>query len=116
MNPNFKIITGGVSTATIARKLYFNGNYEQAKFQLIKILDIEPENWASRLMLAVCYFNTAELAAAMRSFKFICEKCPISELKLKAAEGLEACNAKMVKAPEHFIATLLSSPPHRSAG
>jgi thioredoxin-like negative regulator of GroEL len=84
-----------VSVALNALNLYRSGNYKDAVVHLLEILDMEPKNWDARLMLGACYFKTEQFASAQRAFRFIYEKCPISDTKSRALEGMQAANFKI---------------------
>ena len=89
-----------VSVAVNALKFYRDGDYKQSITQLLQVLDMEPNNWQARLMLGACYYKTAQFSAAQRAFRFLYDKCPDSDLKRKAMEGVQASTAKLQKSEE----------------
>ncbi|MBX9571871.1 MAG: tetratricopeptide repeat protein [Candidatus Obscuribacterales bacterium] len=84
-----------VSVALNAIKHYQAGNYKQAIDSLQLVLDCEPENWDARLMLGACFYKSGQYVSAHRVFQFLCDKTNNLEIRRKAAEGVQACTAKM---------------------
>jgi tetratricopeptide (TPR) repeat protein len=84
-----------VTVALNALKYYKARDYKGAMKCLLEILDVEPNNWDARLMLAACYYKTSQYASAQRAFRFLMDRCPDADLKGAAVEGLQAATAKL---------------------
>lgn len=91
----FNTMIADVSVALKAINLYQTGCYKEAINELQSVLDCEPNNWEARLMLAACYYKTAQYPAAERAFQFIANKTTNPEVRKRAEEGIDATRDKM---------------------
>ncbi len=108
MNLTFDTEIVDAKVALRALKHYEDGNFENAINTLMEVLDIEPQNWQARLMLAVCYYKTGQFNSAQRAFQYIYEKAPERELRKKGLEGMQASKAKLEKHHSYSPAEIAS--------
>lgn len=95
MSNTFNTLISDLSVVVEAINLYQAGRFREAMSALLQLLDTEPNNWDARLMLAVCYYKTGQIASAHRAFSLIVEKTDSLEIRLKALEGAELMTAKL---------------------
>jgi thioredoxin-like negative regulator of GroEL len=81
------------SVALKAYKSFKDADYQTASSRLLEILDVEPQNWQARLMLAVCYHKMGQQFASERALRFVYNGCPDSDLKQKACLALQSLAA-----------------------
>jgi thioredoxin-like negative regulator of GroEL len=95
MSNTFNTLISDLSVVVEAINFYQAGRFREAMSALLQLLDTEPENWDARLMLAVCYYKTGQIASAHRAFTLIVEKTNSLEIRHKALEGAELMSVKM---------------------
>lgn len=95
MKLTFNTLVVDLSVALKAIKLYQSGEFKQSISAIQDVLDLEPNNWDARLMLAVCYYKTGQYAAALRAFQLIADKTDCIEIRRKANEGVHVTAAKL---------------------
>ncbi|MBX9569276.1 MAG: tetratricopeptide repeat protein [Candidatus Obscuribacterales bacterium] len=95
MSNTFNTLVSNLSTVVNAVNLYQSGRYRDAISSLQELLDLEPNNWEARLMLAVCFYKTGQLGAAHRAFDLIVERTTDLDIRQKALEGTEVTRAKL---------------------
>ncbi len=100
MKQTFNTFVSDLSVALTAINLYQAGEYRKAISHIQEILDLEPNNWDARLMLAVCFYKTGQHASAIRAFQVIAEKTNCDDIRKKANEGTAVCTAKLDKRNE----------------
>jgi hypothetical protein len=76
---------------------YAGGDFRLAQSLLIEVLDVESNNWLARYYLAVCYYKTKQLMAALRAFRMLFDKCPDEEIKSKACLMLQRVNGEIIE-------------------
>ena len=97
MKHTFNTFVADLSVAINAVSLYQTGDFRKAINAIQDVLDLEPNNWDARLMLAVCYFKTGQHGAALRAFQLIADKTDCPDIREKAQEGLAVCSNKLDK-------------------
>lgn len=97
MDITFNTKNVDASVALKALKHYRAREYQPALVCLLEILDFEPNNWDARLMLAVCYYKTNQMAAAQRAFRHIWQNCKVDDIRATACDGLQAATAALKK-------------------
>lgn len=97
MSLTFNTIVLDVSVALNAINHYQAGKYKEAIEALQCVLDLEPHNWDARLMLAACYYKTAQYVSASRAFQYIVDCTDNADVRKKAQEGAQVSAAKMNK-------------------
>lgn len=95
MQLTFNTLVVDISAALNAIKLYQAGEFQKAIDSIQCVLDLEPNNWDARLMLAACYYKTGQFASAHRAFQLICDRTTCEEVRAKAKEGAEVTAAKI---------------------
>ena len=83
----------------VGMNMYQLGDYNQAVEYLKQGLQKRPEDWTSRLYLAMSYYRTGRLALSRVEFRRILDGCMDRELRLKAATALAATNQDINQAP-----------------
>lgn len=96
MSNTFNTLVHNLSTVVNVVNLYQSGKFRDAIALLQEILDVEPNNWDARLMLAVCFYKTGQVAAAHRAFQLIVEKTTDLGIRQKALEGVDVTRAKLL--------------------
>ncbi len=97
MKLTFNTMIADVSVALGAINSYHAGRFDDAINHLHSILDLEPNNWDARLMLAACYYRTRQWAASHRVFELIANRTDSAAIRQKALEGLQVTTAKLNK-------------------
>lgn len=78
-----------------ALQQYSSKQYKEAIASFTDILDLEPNNWDARLLLAACYYKTSQYITAQRIFTFISNNCQNVEILSRARQALRATQFKM---------------------
>jgi cytochrome c-type biogenesis protein CcmH/NrfG len=95
MDITFNSQNADAALALKALQHYRAKDYKPAQNCLLELLDVDPKNWHARLLLAVCYYKTSQLATAARAFQFIYDGCNDDDVRRKAQEGLRVSQAAM---------------------